>query len=184
VLVAREQVLVNRHGVAVKGAGPIGGRRSDVAWAAAGIAAVAVVGVLLSVLRPAPATEDALTVTDQGAAATVQPGTGGATQAATRTVHPTTRLGNLSAFAVIVTDLKAKVAKNDLAAGKSRAKDLEVSWDDAEAGLKPRDSTKWHQLDDQIDAVLTALRASNPSQADCAASVTALLATLNTFDGV
>jgi uncharacterized membrane-anchored protein len=182
VLVAREQMLVNRHGVAVKGAGPIGGRRGDVAWAAAGIVAVAVVGVVLSVLRPAPATEDALTGVDQGAATAVRPG-GGATKA-TRTVHPTTRLGNLSAFAAIVTDLEGKVVENDLAGGKSRAKDLEVSWDDAEAGLKPRDSTKWHQLDDQIDAVLTALRASSPTRADCAASVTTLLSTLDKFDGV
>jgi len=54
----------------------------------------------------------------------------------------------------------------------------------SEAGLKPRDSGKWHQLDDEIDAVLTALRAGNPSQADCTTSLTALAGTLNEFDGV
>jgi hypothetical protein len=98
-------------------------------------------------------------------------------------LHPTTRLGNLSSFAVIVTDVKAKVANNDLAGGKARVKALEVAWDDAEAGLKPRDSVKWHQLDDQIDAVLTALRESNPTQADCASAVATLATTLNKFDG-
>src|SRR3954465_8225053 len=87
VLVTREQLLANRHGVAAKGAGPIGGRRSDLVWAAPGITALAVVGVVLSALRPAPATEDALTTVDQGVATAVQPGTGGATKAATRTVH-------------------------------------------------------------------------------------------------
>jgi hypothetical protein len=59
-----------------------------------------------------------------------------------------------------------------------------VAWDDAEAGLKPRDSAKWHQLDDETDAVLTALRASHPTQSDCTASLTTLITTLDKFDGV
>lgn len=59
-----------------------------------------------------------------------------------------------------------------------------MSWDDAEAGLKPRDPGKWHQLDDEIDAVLTALRAGTPSQADCAAKLRALTDTLNQFNGI
>jgi hypothetical protein len=90
----------------------------------------------------------------------------------------------LSAFAAIAVDVKAKVANNDLNGGKVRVKDLEVAWDDAEAGLKPRDSTKWHQLDDEIDAVLTSLRAGQPRQSDCGANLTVLINTLNRFDGV
>ena len=109
VLVAREQVLAGRHGLAANGAGPIGGRRRDCAWALSGVAAVAVAGW--------------------------------------------------------------------------GVKDLEVAWDDAEAGLKPRDAAKWHQLDRQIDALLSALRASHPAQADCAAEVTTLMSTLNKVDG-
>ena len=184
-LVIREQVLVNRHGVAAKGAGPIGGRQRDYAWAAAAIVAVTIAGFALSTLHsatdPAGATQATL---DQGAGTAPQPGTGKATGPAARQVHPTTRLGNLSAFAAIVADVKAKVAENDLAGGKARVKDLEVAWDDAEAGLKPRDAAKWHQLDDQIDAVLTTLRASHPTQADCASAIATLASTLNKFDGV
>lgn len=184
VLVIREQVLVNRHGVAAKGTGPIGGRGRDYAWAGAAAVAVTVAGFAFSALHAAPPAEDTQAALDQGAATTGQPAGGPATASAAHQVHPTTRLGNLSSFAAIVTDVKTKVAHNDLAGGKARVKALEVAWDDAEAGLKPRDSGKWHQLDDQIDAVLTALRASNPTQADCASTIATLATTLNKFDGV
>lgn len=180
VLVAREQVLAGRHGVAVKGDGPLGGRRRDYAWATAGVAAVLILGSGLSHFHAASS------VVDDGAATTAVAGTGVGPKAASarRQVHPTTALGNLSRFAAIIDQVQAKVAKNDLANAKVRVKDLEVAWDDAEAGLKPRDPGKWHQLDDEIDAVLTSLRAGNPSQSDCAATLAALTATLNEFDGV
>jgi uncharacterized membrane-anchored protein len=179
VLVGREQVLVNRHGVVAKGGRPVGGRRHDLAWAAAGVVVVAAVGFGLSASHPAADTQTTTT------AATVQTAGGGPAAAAPRKKpHPTTRLGDLSSFATIVTDVQTRVAKNDLAGGKARVKDLEVAWDDAEAGLKPRDATKWHQLDDEIDAVLTALRAGNPRQSDCAGNLKTLVASLNRFDGV
>jgi uncharacterized membrane-anchored protein len=180
ILVAREQLLANRHGVAAKGAGPAGGRRRDYAWAGGGIAAVAVAGFALSGLHADPST------TDQSTGTTVQAasGAGTATGTAARQPHPITPLGNLNKFATITADVKAKVDKNLLTEAKTRVKDLEVAWDDAEAGLKPRDSAKWHQLDDEIDAVLTALRASHPTQPDCTTTLTALLTTLNKFDGI
>jgi uncharacterized membrane-anchored protein len=176
ILVAREQVLANRYGVAVKGGEPVGGRSRDYAWAAAGVIVVAVAGSVLSNTQPSPATDTTVASSANGSTVSAAPG---APQP-----HPVTRLGDLSRFATIVSDVNAKVAKNDLAGGRTRVKDLEVAWDDAEAGLKPRDSAKWHRLDDQIDAVLTSLRAASPSQADCGATVTALLGTLNKFDGV
>ena len=70
ILVAREQVLAIRHGVAVKGNGPIGGRRRDYAWAGGGIAAVAVVGWALSGMQADPG------ATDQSAGITVQAAAG------------------------------------------------------------------------------------------------------------
>ena len=179
VLVAREQVLANRHGVAAKGDGPLGGRRRDYAWAVAGIVAVAAVGGGLSSLHSTTTVADSATVAGQSDATT-----SGTVNSAAQQPHPTTRLGNLSAFAVIAGDVQGRVAKNDLSGGKARVKDLEVAWDDAEAGLKPRDSAKWHQLDDEIDAVLTSLRAGRPVRSDCSASLAALISTLNKFDGV
>jgi uncharacterized membrane-anchored protein len=178
VLVAREQVLANRYGVAAKGDGPIGGHRRDYAWAAAGVLAIALVGWGLSSTRSTQAAGDSATTAGQGVVTAGQPSAGA------RQPHPTTRLGNLSTFAAIAADVQSSVAKNDLAGGKTKVKKLEVAWDDAEAGLKPRDSAKWHQLDDEIDGVLTSLRAGQPTQADCDASLKALIATLNRFDGV
>ncbi|MEU8606986.1 hypothetical protein AB0C29_03170 [Actinoplanes sp. NPDC048791] len=181
-LVAREQILANRHGVAVKGNGPIGGRHSDFAWAATGIILIAAVGAGLSNLHSSPSSTDPVTIAGKPVA--TSSADRGAPVPVIRQVHPTTRLGNLTTFATITADLQAMVAGNDLAGAKKHAKDLEVSWDDAEAGLKPRDSGRWHQLDDEIDAVLTSLRAGTPSQAGCAADLKTLQDTLDQFDGV
>lgn len=174
-LVTREQYLVNRHGIAVKGSGPHGGRRRDYAWASGGAVAVALIGTVLSV-----------TSTGQTAASGPVSGPAGPASAAQgkAAVHPTTALGDLSRLSTIADDVQSKVAKNDLAGATARVKDLEVSWDSSEAGLKPRDPAKWHQLDGDIDGVLTALRASPPTQADSAANLKTLTSRLNTFDGV
>lgn len=179
VLVAREQILANRHGVATKGSDPIGSRRADYAWAVAGALVIALVGGGLSILHPRQTDAGAQTVTDSAVVTNAQPGA-----SAGRRPRPTTHLGNLGAFAAIVENVQAMVARNDLAGGKRRVKDLELSWDAAEAGLKPRDPANWHVLDGQIDDVLTALRAASPTKADCAAKLATLSATLNRFDGI
>lgn len=82
----------------------------------------------------------------------------------------TSKLGDLSAFHSIAVDVAAIVDKNDLPAAKARIKDLEVTWELAEAGLKQRAADDWHVFDKATDKSLAVLRADTPNQTDCKAA--------------
>lgn len=71
-------------------------------------------------------------------------------------------LGDLSAFQIITQDTLSLVNGGDQAGATARIADLETSWDDSEARLKPRNKAAWTEIDGKIDTVLRQLRSTSP----------------------
>lgn len=99
-------------------------------------------------------------------------------RASTAANAPAPSLGDLSAFATIISDVQGIATKGDLAAARTRIKDFEIAWDDASKGLRPMDPGHWDMIDQAADAAFTAIRAQTPDVAAVGDSLAALQATL------
>ncbi len=145
--------------------------RCSIARPVAGVSAALLLALSAGCSKPADQSNPSTVLTKPAQAAAP-------TQAKTAS-----KLGDLSAFHSIATDVAATVDKGDLPLAKARIKDLEVAWDSAEAGLKPRAADDWHVLDKAIDKALSALRADTPNEPDCKAAMGALLKAFDTLEG-
>jgi uncharacterized membrane-anchored protein len=95
------------------------------------------------------------------------------------TVSKASPLGDLSSFKKIEEDTLSLVNAGNLSGAKSRVNDLESTWDNAKAKLKPMNQAKWTEIDDSIDKVLRQLRAVHQDAEACKASLKSSLALLN-----
>jgi uncharacterized membrane-anchored protein len=81
-------------------------------------------------------------------------------------------------YRTIAQDTLQLVDSGDQAGAAGRVTDLETAWDDDQDSLQPTDCQTWSFVDQQIDPVLSAVRASNPDTSSEDKALRALLVTL------
>ena len=138
-------------------------------FAAVAVATGALLGWAGSQPHAAPASSDEA---EGGSAATaaesLKPGEASAT-------FPPMRI---AAYTTIVQDTLSKVQSGDQAGATARITDLETAWDSDQPTLEPMNSQVWTVLDGQIDAVLHAVRATQPDTGQETDTLTTLLTNL------
>ncbi|GAA4692133.1 hypothetical protein [Nocardioides conyzicola] len=81
-------------------------------------------------------------------------------------------------YRTIAQDTLKLVDSGDQAGAAKRVTDLETAWDDDQGSLQPKDCQAWAFVDQQIDPVLSAVRASSPDTGTEDKAIQALLVTL------
>jgi hypothetical protein len=94
----------------------------------------------------------------------------------------TSKLGDLSPFRSVVVEVAALIDKGDLAGARTRIKDLETKWEEAEAGLKPRAAADWRKVDKAIDRAPAAVRETAPDAARCKKTLDDLLSIMDSMN--
>jgi hypothetical protein len=102
-------------------------------------------------------------------------------QPTAQTSRAITPLGDLSSYRAIAVDALKIVGTGDFAAAKKRIKDLELSWDRAEAKMKPLAPEKWTTVDVAIDRALKEVRAWRATQASSSEALQALISTIDSI---
>jgi uncharacterized membrane-anchored protein len=85
---------------------------------------------------------------------------------------------DVSRFASLTADIRTAVDSGDQAAAGTAATALESAWDDRQDALLAADCQTWTYVDQEIDPVLSAVRASDPQVAQESAALDHLTTTL------
>jgi uncharacterized membrane-anchored protein len=85
---------------------------------------------------------------------------------------------SVAGYRAIAKDTLQLVDSGDQSGAAGRVTDLETAWDHDQDSLQPKDCRAWTYVDQQIDPVLSAVRASNPDKAQEEQTLHALLTTL------
>jgi dienelactone hydrolase len=93
------------------------------------------------------------------------------------------KLGSLTPFRSIATDIMATLGKGDVVTANKRVTDIESAWDKAASGLKRRDATDWRVLDRAMDHAYDTVRQDKPNLGAAKAAWTEVIAIIDKLDG-